>query len=301
MVDANDLQLFLDLLRSGRIITVAKLRQLDHATVSRRVVRLEQALGARLFDRSPAGWTPTAAGLQLARKAELVESLLGEVIEDFRPSDEELTGTVRVVAPDGFATYAITPRIESLRRRNPALKIELETSTSRSVAQLQTFDVAVTAEPPQQRGAHIYELCTYELKTFSSEKYLSNSGRPVETLEQLSGHSLIGYIDALMELESLKVLREITGSESIMIRTNNITAQVQAVRNGLGIALLPAYIVEDVPDLVPVLPEAIAVPRSYWITVPNQLARVPRVQAVVSLLRDVVRQHPALSLSSELG
>src|SRR5205085_9568565 len=71
--DWNDLKSFLAVARSGRLTAAAARLGLDHSTLSRRLAGLEHALGAKLFDRSPSGYTPTDEGRRLLASAEAME------------------------------------------------------------------------------------------------------------------------------------------------------------------------------------------------------------------------------------
>ncbi|WP_163071524.1 LysR family transcriptional regulator, partial [Acinetobacter baumannii] len=70
-----DLCYFLAIARSGKLTVAARRLEVEHSTVSRRLAALEQALGARLFDREPDGYRLTSAGEKLLPSAEGMEAL----------------------------------------------------------------------------------------------------------------------------------------------------------------------------------------------------------------------------------
>src|SRR3954469_15777324 len=63
--DWNDVRAFLAVARSGRLTAAAARLGVDHSTLSRRIAALEHALSAKLFDRSPSGYTLTGDGRRL--------------------------------------------------------------------------------------------------------------------------------------------------------------------------------------------------------------------------------------------
>ena len=71
----NDLRAFLAVARTGRLTAASARVGADHTTVARRIAALEGGIGARLFDRSPAGYVLTAHGERLMPTAEKIESL----------------------------------------------------------------------------------------------------------------------------------------------------------------------------------------------------------------------------------
>ena len=72
--DWDDLRFFLAVARAGRLTAAARQLEADHTTVSRRISALEAALKAKLFERSPQGYTLTEQGERLLRHAESMET-----------------------------------------------------------------------------------------------------------------------------------------------------------------------------------------------------------------------------------
>ena len=69
----DDLRIFLSLAREGTLTTAAKALGVSHPTVARRVQALEKQIGARLFERLPDRFVPTAAGEELLADTEAME------------------------------------------------------------------------------------------------------------------------------------------------------------------------------------------------------------------------------------
>ena len=102
--DWNDLRSFLAVARSGRLTVAAARLQLDHTTLSRRIGGLEHALKAKLFDRSPSGYTLTEQGRRLLPVAEEMERLALGASELVGGSATAVEGTVRIGSPEGFGS-----------------------------------------------------------------------------------------------------------------------------------------------------------------------------------------------------
>src|SRR5919112_3603219 len=102
--DWDDLRFFLAVARAGRLTVAARRLGADHTTVSRRISALESALRAKLFERTPQGYSLTTQGERLLVKAESMEAQALAVAAEVGGSDLALSGTVRVGAPDGFGT-----------------------------------------------------------------------------------------------------------------------------------------------------------------------------------------------------
>lgn len=285
---------FLEVVRAGTLKGAAARLDLDETTVSRRLTKLEDSFGTRLFDRGRGGWSLTEAGRRLVPAAESIDSQFMTAVEDISSKRGELAGSLRVVAADGFGAYVLLPHLKAFHDQHPALRLEVSTSTSHTAVLERDFDVAITLERPSSQSADVQHLTDYELRCYASRDYLRGHGTP-STLEQLRAHhTLIWYIDALLDVEPLRMLDAVIPNAKAMIQTNNISGHFTAVRAGLGIALLPTYIGEAEPELCPVLPDEISVRRSYWVTVPRSTRLLARVTAFRSALDTIAAEHPHL-------
>lgn len=285
---------FLELARWGTLRGAAAQLGLDETTVSRRLGRLEASLGVRLMDRGREGWRLTEAGRRLVPHAEAIDSQMMAATEDLASGAGELSGALRILASDGFGAYVMLPNLTEFHEHHPALRIEVSTSTSHTAATDRDFDVAITLERPPSKSAEVRALADYELRLYASAQYLESHGDPRGATDLRSGHTLIWYVDALLDVEPLRLLDQIVPNATAMVQTNNISGHLTAARAGLGIALLPTYIGEAEPDLRPVLHEQLSVRRRYWLTVPRSTLLLARVTAFCSALERIVAGHPQL-------
>lgn len=294
MFSADNLRFFLEVARTGRLNEAARNLAVDHTTVGRRITTLEKSLGERLFDRSPGGWQLTEAGADLLPRAESVESAVIAAYDARISGAGPLTGTVRIVTPDGFGAFVVAPQLVELRRRHPHLDVELVTATEHGSLSARHFDVAVTLEEPPPRSVHVQRLASYYLRLYAAEGYLA-AASPISELADLKNHTLIWYIDALLDVAPLRILESLPHKQRVAIQTNNITGHWTAARSGLGIAPLPQYVGEPDESLRAVLPESFSVRRNYWLVIPRELRQVGRVRAVAQFLRASVTSNPYLT------
>lgn len=290
MISADDLRYFLEVARTGRLVAAGKGLGVDHSTVGRRITALERAIGNRLFDRSPAGWVLTDAGHTLIPHAEVIESSLLAAMETAGSGVGRLAGTVRIATPDGFGAFLLAPNITELRTQHPDLDIEIVTATRHDVLATREFDVAVTLERPSPRAVDISELADYRLGLYATADYLATSD-PISTILDLHEHTLIGYVNSLLDVPALRILDEVLPGHRTHIQTNNIAGQWTAAAAGEGIAALPLYIAANDPRLIRILPDDVSVTRKYWLIVPRELQRLARVRAAIALLRSVAKDH----------
>ena len=124
-MDWDNVRVFLAVARAGQFVAAARRLRLDHATVSRRVAALEAALGARLFERLTTGARLTTSGERFLAAAEQMESAFLQAQAEVSGVDVELSGDVRIGAPDGFATYYLAEALRDFVARNPGLRLQL--------------------------------------------------------------------------------------------------------------------------------------------------------------------------------
>ncbi|GAA1235901.1 LysR family transcriptional regulator [Prauserella halophila] len=286
MRNADDLKFLLELARTGRLVEAGRRLGVEHTTVARRIANLERQVGERLFDRLSSGWRLTERGRQLLPYAETIDSAMTAAFGDTGKA-QTLSGTVRLAAPDGFGAYVLTPGLGRLREDHPDLAVEVTTATSNLSLGARDFDLAVTLERPTSRAVMIRRLTDYSLKLYASEDYLARH-EPITSTRDLVRHTIIWYIDSILDVQPLKSLSAILPDCKATIQTNNISGHLTATKAGLGLSLLPTYIGATEPKLCEVLPEEIVGRRTYWVVVMKELSHLRRVQAVDSLLTSLV-------------
>lgn len=291
MFNPDHLRYFLEVSRTGRLTDASRTLGVDHTTVGRRITALEKSAGQRLFDRTPTGWRLTEAGRRLVGYAETVESTLIAAFEDQTSDTGSLRGTVRIAAPDGFGAFVLTPKLGALRDKHPDLDIELVTATEHNSLATREFDIAITLERPSPRLVVARQLATYTLALYAAERYLA-AQPTIVSVDGLRGHTLISYVDALLDVAPLRILDSILPDGRAQIQTNNITGQWIAARSGVGIAPLPSYIGEPDDTLIPVLPGLVSVERTYWTVIPRELTGLARVKVVDEFIGSVVAEEP---------
>lgn len=250
--DWSHLRFFLAVARTGRLTTAAAQLATDHATVSRQIAALEQALSARLFERSPRGSVLTTAGEQLLAHVEQMENVAARIQNDIAGSDLALSGAVRIGAPDGFGSSFLAPRIGELCRRYPALDVQLIAMPRIFSLSKREADIAIGLTRPTEGRLVARKLTDYHLHLYASRTYLA-SHPPIEKPDDLADHVMIGYIPDLIFTPELDYLPQVPADLKVRLTSSNLIAQMRATAAGTGICVIPDFLVADEPDLVPVL------------------------------------------------
>ncbi|GGG32728.1 LysR family transcriptional regulator [Chelatococcus composti] len=281
--DWDDLRFFLAVARAGRLTVAARRLGADHATVSRRITALEDALKAKLFERRPQGYALTEHGERLLTKAETIESEALAAQSEIGGADLALSGTVRIGAPDGFGAFFLAPRIGQLAERYPELEIQLVAMPRLLSLSKREADIAISLSPPKEGKIVARKLADYRLGLYAAPAYLA--GRPpITTPQDLFDHQLIGYIDDLIFTPELDYLDDIAKGLRPRLQSSNLIAQMNATIAGAGVCVLPDFMAARDPRLVPVLRRDVELVRSFWLIVHADLRDVARVRATVDFL-----------------
>ncbi|NUS70567.1 MAG: LysR family transcriptional regulator [Ensifer adhaerens] len=286
----DDVRMFLAVARTGQILAASKRLGVNHATLSRRVTALEEAMKTRLLVRRPNGCELTAEGEIFLAAAERMETEMLAAQSQIGRIDTAIAGTVRIGAPDGFGVSFLAPRLGRLTARYPELKLQLvPVPRSFSLSQREA-DIAITIERPEQGRLVSSKLTDYTLGLYASLDYLEKHGTP-QTIDDLREHRRIGYVEDLIFTPSLNFSAEIMRSWDASFEISSATGQTEAVRSSAGIGILHNYIARHAPELKRILPET-TIRRAYWTTYHESARDLVRVRTVVAFLQELVTaQH----------
>ena len=282
----DDVRVFLAVARAGQFVAAARSLKVDHATVARRVTALERALNARLVDRRTTGVLLTGAGTRFLASAERMETNFLQAQSELTDRDVEMSGTVRVGAPDGFATYYLASRFAAFTERHRAVTIQIVPVPQVGPLSRREVDIAVVLEKPDAGRFVARKLTDYAVGLFASSGYLERCPRP-ERREDLAAHAVVGYVEELSYSPALDYVAELCGSVPIRFQCASAVGQLEAVRAGIGIGAIHDFIARRHPELVRVLPESGA-RRSYWIVEHEDTRGIGRIRAVHDFIVDAV-------------
>lgn len=280
------MRIFLALARSRTLAGAARHTGQDATTVSRRLQRLELALGAVLFEHGPAGHILTEAGHRLLASAEAMETSARSV-QQKADAGSGLAGTLRISVSEGFGIWFVAQRLASFASTHPGIAVDLVASTGFLNPSRREADIAIMLARPRGGPLIAAKLTDYRLGAYASRRYLDVEGR-VDSIAELIERRLIGYVPNLIYAPELRYLAELDGRLEPEIRSSSITAQAWLIASGVGCGILPCFIGDALPGLARLLPHEVAIQRSFWLVVHRDMRRVARVEAFISWLRNEV-------------
>lgn len=284
----DDLRVFLAVARQRRLLNAGRRLGLDPATVGRRVTALEEALGAKLFDRSPQGYALTEAGRNLLAHAQAVETAVGVATEEVGGHSERLSGTVRIGAPDGVSNYLLIDACDALSRDNPDLQVQAVALPRMFSLSKREADLAITVSPPTAGRLTVRKIADYRLRLYLRADVLAGLG-PVRSIDDLRGLRGIGYISDMIFDKELDYYALLGRETEPALTSNSLIMQLRWCLRGCGVCILPDFVAREHPELAPVLDEDIRLTRGFYLVRHQDDARVARINRMAEVIVEHMR------------
>jgi len=281
----DDLKVFLAVARSGSISRGARLLDLQHSTVSRRLRKLEQDLGVRLFDRVPGGYELTPAGGNLVQAAERMEREVLAVDGSLAGTDLRPSGPLRVTAIDNMATGILMPMFASFSEAYPEVVLYLMISNRDVSLAAREADVAIrlTNDPPDT-------LIGRRVVTVSSAVYASPAY--LERLQREGGEPQWLGVECCGFHKSWT--RQACGEQRPRFVVDDTLLTRAALREGLGISILPCFMGDGDPGLARLGDPRPEWELGLWILLHPDLKRTARVLAFRDYMIDAIQAKRAV-------
>lgn len=273
-MDWDDLRIFLAVVRQDSLSGAGRVLKIDPATVGRRIARLEDQMSARLFTKTPQGYSMTEAGANLLPHAEGAEAAVLAANEAVT-LPEGLTGQIRLGAPDGCANYLLPQVIAKICDDNPGLQVHLVALPRVFNLSKREADMAIAVSRPEAGRLTVQKLTDYCLHLAASGAYLDQHP-PIRSRADLAMHRLIGYIPDMIFDKELDYLAEI-GANAPPLASNSVSVQLNFLRQGAGIGVVHDFALSSAPELRRVLVDEIALTRSFWLIRHADDGRVARL------------------------
>lgn len=280
MFDWNDLRYFLGVARHGSTMAASRRMKVSQATVSRRLTEFETRLGVQLFVRRPTGYSLTPRGealLPLAEAAEAEMLRFGSAVE---AESRRLTGLVRLTTVESAANAWVIPALAALRDRHPDIEVEVITTDTNLDLARGEADLAVRfGRKPTQESLVVRHLTDLEECFYASRDMVTRLGRPCDHAGIAAYPLVADSFDRTGRL-SRWIAAEVPEAR-IVHRVSSLSSLLAAVRAGLGAAVLPCLMGDELKGLVRLLPPIEELSTSCWLVTTDSARRQPHVRAVI--------------------
>ncbi len=291
----NELEPPWDLYRSFRAVAqegslsgAARTLGLTQPTVARHVDSLEAMLGRRLFVRSQRGLEPTEVARQMLPYADALAATSAALRRAVAAEDgTTVGGTVRITASEVVGVERLPPILAAIRRRHPALALELATSNAVEDLLRRDADIAVRMVAPAQEALVARRVGCVEMGLFARADYLARRGTP-QDVGAIADFDVIAYDRETPALRRFIAAYPWLRRAGAALRADSDVAQLAAIRAGFGIGVCQVGIAARDPDLVRVLAGDFAPELPVWIAMHEDLRSSPRCRAVFDMLGEAL-------------
>jgi DNA-binding transcriptional LysR family regulator len=284
----DDLRVFLTLVREGNLTAAARRLDVSHPTVARRVKALEDAIGARLFDRLPDRFALTTAGEELLADVQSMEEAAASIHRRSAGLGDAAHGTVRLSAGEAMTGF-IARHLPRLRRNLQCIEFELIASHQLANLSRREADLLIREQVPD-----LASLVTRRLGRIAYAVYGHPSlVPPGPSSEALRGMSWIGFNEEHDYMPGQSWVLALLDGRRPTIQVNNWLILHDAARGGAGLAVLPCYLGDPDPELRRLgrVLEDVAVDQ--WLLVHRDLRSLPRIRAVMDALIRLFQEERA--------
>lgn len=284
-LDWNDLKYFLEVARGGSLTRAADVLRASPSTVGRRIAELETRLATRLFARHPSGYHLTDDGRELLGRAQAVEEQMLAFERGASGLAPAVSGTVRLATSENLATDLVIPALPAFAARHPQLRLTIVTQTAPVELGRRDADLALRLVRPSQGNLKVRRLGSLSYGVYGRRDYLARQPAPAD--DPLEGRAVITWDEAHAHLPAAQWLAQHAPEAPVALAVSTLRGQIAAARAGLGLAVLPDFLVAD-PDLVRVLAPEAVFSDGIWLVLHADLAASARVRAVADFLADTV-------------
>ncbi len=288
-MDWDDLRYFLAIARRGSVRAAAEELSVNHTTVSRRISQFEQKLGVRLFDRLPTGYALTVVGEEMVESAERIEDEVLRLNRQVTGRDTQLSGVLRVTMPGPLATHLLMPDLARFSRVYPGIKLELAISYNELDLKKREADVAIriTNNPPDY-------LIGKQVATGRKGIYASRQYAKEQDLDANPTNAVwLGWEQ--MDFFQQAVRQSPYAQCPVIHQTDDPYVQLEAVRRGMGIAILPCIMGDNEADLTRLsLVAGNDDCGNVWLLTHRDLRSTARVRVFFEFMSDAFNKHEAV-------
>lgn len=260
----DDMRVFLAVARTDSLSGAGRVLKIDPATVGRRIARLEEAMGTPLFAKSPQGYAPTDAGQRLIAHAEHAEQAMELAREEVAGTSGQLSGQIRIGAPDGCANFLLPQVCARISDENPDLDIQIVSLPRVFNLSKREADMAIGVSQPAAGRLSVQKITDYKLSLVASNRYMRQH-ESIESLEDLKNHKIVGYIPDMIFDKELDYLSEI-GVEHVDLASNSVPVQMAWIRQGAGIGIVHDFALAPISRRVSrLLADQVHLTRSFYL------------------------------------
>jgi DNA-binding transcriptional LysR family regulator len=281
----DDLRAFLLCARHRSFRHAAEVLGLTGTTLMRKIDRLEEELGFKLFIRDPSGLSLSDEGRALLFDVEQMERLSFNVLRRASLSTDT-HGSVRVAVTEGPGNFWVLPRLIDFQKTYRKITVDLRCAMEQADVSRLEADISIQFERPTNPDQIVTRLGRLHIYTFASQGYRDAYGLP-QSLADLANHRIIKQHGVQLDATGYTRVLGLTSLEGIVgISTNSSVAVLYAIERGAGIGFLPTSAIALGANLVPI-DLGINYHMDLWLTYHKEFRNSDRHKLVIDWLKSI--------------
>ena len=279
----DDLRFALALARTGTLSAAGRALGVNHTTVMRRIEVLQEALGARLFDKTPEGYVPTPAGEVVLRSTGRMEEEVQALERTIIGTDDRLTGPVRLTTLDIFADLFMET-FADFSTRYPGLSLEVSVDNAARSLTRREADVALRAtnKPPEHLIGR--RLFTMQYAIYGAPALVARAHD-----EGLGAVPWLAWDERLNARITEDWMRQYVPRARRALIVDSAVIMRRAARAGVGLTFLPIQVAARERHLVAFNDPVPDFDMDVWLLTHSDLRRTARVRAFMEHLTEGVK------------
>lgn len=234
---------FVAVAEEGSISAAARALRLSKSVVSERLAELERGLGATLLHRTTRRISVTEDGAAFLERARRILREVSEAAMDLAERRGTLAGPMRIAAPVTFGRRHLGPALYPFLAANPEIELTLDVDDRRVDIASGVYDGVVRHGAIEDSRLMVWRLAPSRRVLVAGEAYLARYGTPA-TIAELDHHKGVFYTNrGVADWRFATPGGVATVRARVGLRVNNGDMMRDAAIAGLGIALLPLFIV----------------------------------------------------------
>ncbi|MDM0065282.1 LysR family transcriptional regulator [Variovorax sp. J31P207] len=282
-MDLEDIRTFVEVADAGGVAPGARRLGMPKSMVSRRLTRLEEALGVQLLARTTRGSVITEAGTTFREHAMRVLAEIDAARETLSP-EAAMRGLLRIAAPLSFGTSRLAPVFAELARRHPLLQIETSYSDRFVDLVSEGFDCAVRLGFLSDSSLVARRIVGFKGGLVASGTYIATHGAPLNP-EDLAHHQAVTKKGEVWQLGDGH--KTVTVRPRVRFFADNGEALLAAALAGVGIAALPDFMTAPhiaAGSLVPLLTDCPVPEAGMFVVRPPGAFPSRRIRVLIDIL-----------------
>lgn len=284
MQEWDDLRFFLNVAQTGSVTAASIKLGVNQSTVSRRINSFEKIMNVRLFERLSSGFELTPEGKELLDYALQIEEEILAIDRNIKGKNIKLSGPIKVTTSIAIAHYLLLPIFKRFNKLHPDIELHLDMSNNLYNLTQREADIAIRvtsdAIPENLIGR---ELGAVEYAVYGEKKY-------IETYTKSKKAQALQWIGENNNDRRPSWLPDNIEPIHLIMRSNEVIATYEAIKQGLGIGRLPSFMAKTSNKIIAFKSASDIPPAPVWLLTHVDMRRVKRMSVFSSFVAEEMRR-----------